>query len=200
MDIAKGDALQLSGNFEVTNSFSAEDPIIGQALATTTQNGKPIPVLVAGIAKFRFTGVLPTVDGAAGVLASDTAGKVKKPASGNGVGRNLKTEVTSQTLTLSSVAAGDQVTLNGVIFTAHASATTPANRQFSIAGTDAEDAAELASVINHATYGVPGVTATVSSNVVTVAANDPDNTTVEVADPASTVAAAVNGGNVWTLL
>ncbi len=200
VSIAKGDAVKLVGGFEVSNSFTAEDVVIGQALADASTNGKPIPVMIAGIAKLRFTGISPLVNGQAGVLASGTSGKVKKPASGNGVGRNLKVEVTSQTLTLATVVAGDSVTINGLTFTAHASTTTPSSRQFSIAGTDAADASELASVINHATYGVPGVTATVSSNVVTVTAKDLDNTTVTVTNPASTITVAVNGGNVWMLL
>ena len=56
-------------------------------------------------------------------------------------------------LTLSTVTAGQQVIVNGVTFTAHATTTTAASREFSIAGTDAEDATELASVLNDATYG-----------------------------------------------
>ncbi|MDD4868524.1 MAG: CehA/McbA family metallohydrolase, partial [Mycobacterium sp.] len=63
-----------------------------------------------------------------------------------------------RTIWLSGVQAGDTVyfTTSGLTFTAHATTTTVSARQFSIAGTDAQDAAELATCLNDATYGVPG--------------------------------------------
>ena len=200
ISIAKGDALKLSGGFEATNALSAEDPVLGQAMGAMTDNEAALAVGVRGVFKFRFTGVSPLVDGTDGVKASDTDGKVKKPASGSGRGLNLKAEVTKQTITLASVAATESVAINGVTFTAHASTTTPADREFSISGDDTADAVELASVINDATYGVPGVTATSSGAVVTVEADDPDNTTVGVVESESTITPAVDGGNVWVLL
>lgn len=90
--IAKGDALKLTGAYTITNETSAEDPILGQAMADATQNSAAIPVKVRGIALFTYTGTAPTVNGAAGVLASATGGAVKAPASGNGVGINLKVD------------------------------------------------------------------------------------------------------------
>jgi hypothetical protein len=67
-------------------------------------------------------------------------------------------------VTLASAAVADwvKVTANGVTltFTAHASTTTAANREFSIAGTDAQDAAELVTVLNDATYGIAPYVAT----------------------------------------
>lgn len=90
--IAKGDALKLSGNYTVTNVTSAEDPLFGQALLASTENSAPIPVKVRGICVFAYDGTAPTVDGAKGVLASATDGKVKTPASGNGVGKNVKVD------------------------------------------------------------------------------------------------------------
>lgn len=70
-------------------------------------------------------------------------------------------ECTNNTLIdLRSVTAGQTVTINGVTFAAHATTTTIASREFSIAGTNTQDAAELATCINDPTYGVPGVTAT----------------------------------------
>lgn len=200
VNIAKGDAVKLTGLFRVTNEFSAEDVVFGQAMAAATKNAQVIPVLVSGVAKFRFSSGLPATDGLRGVAASVNRGIVKPPASGNGTGRNLKTETTKRYLTLTSVAAGDAVTINGVTFTAHATATTPSERKYSISGDNAADAAALASVINDATYGVTGVTATVDGAVVTVAADDWDNTQVDVADAAATIAVAVGGGYVWTLL
>jgi len=58
------------------------------------------------------------------------------------------------TLTLSSVTAGQTVIVGGQTFTAHASTTTAANREFSIAGTNTQDATELHTVLTDATYGI----------------------------------------------
>lgn len=70
------------------------------------------------------------------------------------------------TITLTSVTAGQTITIAGLVFTAHATTTTVASRQFSIAGTNTQDAAELVTCINNATFGVPGITASNSNNVV----------------------------------
>jgi len=74
----------------------------------------------------------------------------------------------SGTITLATFAAGSTVTVNGLVFTGHASTTTVANREFTIAGDNTADAAALAVCINAATYGVPGVTATSALGVVTL--------------------------------
>ncbi|MCH7960024.1 MAG: hypothetical protein IID08_07835 [Candidatus Hydrogenedentes bacterium] len=90
--ITKGDAVKLTGDYEVDNATDAEDAIFGEALADATTNGLAIPVKVRGISIFSYTGSAPTVDGLAGVLASATDGKVKAPLSGNGVGVNVKVD------------------------------------------------------------------------------------------------------------
>ncbi len=90
--IAKGDALKLTGAYTVINATSAEDPIIGQAMAGTDANNTAIPVKVRGVCIFAYTGTAPTVNGAQGIVASATAGSVKAPASGNGHGVNLKVD------------------------------------------------------------------------------------------------------------
>lgn len=92
VDIAKGDALKLTGPYTVSNATEDEDAIFGEALASTTENDKAIPVKVRGISIFRYTGTAPTVDGVKGVVGSDTAGVVKTPESGNGHGVNLKVD------------------------------------------------------------------------------------------------------------
>lgn len=76
-------------------------------------------------------------------------------------------------LTLATVLAGDTVTINGLTFTAHAAVTTPALREFDISGIDSADAVELATCINDATYGVPGITATPAGAVITLSVDDP---------------------------
>ena len=87
--ISNGDAVKVAGNFSVDNAFSAEDTVLGEAMTSSSSNDDLISVKVSGVSLFKFTGTVPVVDGAAGVLASATDGQVKKPASGNGVGRNL---------------------------------------------------------------------------------------------------------------
>ena len=64
----------------------------GQALADEDRNDVPIPVKLRGICLFGYTGSAPVVNGTAGVLASATDGKVKAPASGNGVGINVRVD------------------------------------------------------------------------------------------------------------
>jgi len=63
-------------------------------------------------------------------------------------------------MSLTTVLAGETFILNGLTFTAHATTTTTASREFSISGNDIADAGELATVINDSTDGAPGVTAT----------------------------------------
>ena len=93
--ITKGDAVKLTDDYTVDNATDAEDVVIGQALADSTTNSEAIPVKVRGVCIFAYTGSAPTVDGAAGILASATDGSVKAPASGNGVGVNLKVDTTA---------------------------------------------------------------------------------------------------------
>ena len=93
--IARGDALKLTGNYEVSNATAADDTVFGQAMADATENGVAIPVKLRGICVFGYTGTAPTVNGVAGVTASATDGKVKAPASGNGRGINVKVDTTA---------------------------------------------------------------------------------------------------------
>lgn len=102
--------------------------------------------------------------------------------------------VTELTVTLATFLAGGTVTVNGIVFTAHATTTTKSARQFSIAGTDTQDAAELVSCINDPTYGVPGVVASNAAGVVTLKAIVPGETVVTAAstpDDATCVKATI---------
>ncbi len=94
------------------------------------------------------------------------------------------------TLTLATVLAGQSVTVNGVTFTAHASTTTAANREFSISGTDDADVTALAGLINDPVYGVPGVVASVASNVITICGVEPGAVLVTASASAATVTVA----------
>jgi hypothetical protein len=92
ININPGDAVKLTGPYEVNNATDAEDVVFGEALAAADANSVAIPVKIRGISIFTYTGAAPTVNGVAGVLASANAGAVKAPASGNGVGLNLKVD------------------------------------------------------------------------------------------------------------
>lgn len=97
-------------------------------------------------------------------------------------------------VTLASVTAGDTVTINGCEFTAHASTTTTSKREFSIAGNNDADAAALVTCINDATYGVPGVTATAASNVVSLTRDALHNTVTLTTSNTTRLATESAGG------
>lgn len=95
VDIVKGQAVELVGGYVVDNDTDDEDAVFGQAQADSTENDDLIPVKVRGVCVFEYAGSAPTVDGAAGIVASATDGKVKAPASGNGRGINLKVDTSA---------------------------------------------------------------------------------------------------------
>lgn len=89
-------------------------------------------------------------------------------------------------VTLVSVAEGDSVSVNGQSFEA-ADAQDADEREFDVSGTDAEAATSLAALVNsnvlggtEGAVGVPGVTASVASNVVTFAKRFPNVIDIEV--------------------
>ncbi len=92
-------------------------------------------------------------------------------------------------ITLATFLAGQTVTItpyiNGVaqtalVYTAHATVTTVASREFKIDGDDTADAVALCVCLNDATYGVPGCYASNAAGVVTIKAID-DITTIKIA-------------------
>lgn len=112
--------------------------------------------------------------------AKDAAATGAKAITGAEATITANALVTEATVTLATFLADGTITINGLVFTAHADTTTPANREFSIAGTDTQDAAELVTCINDATYGVPGVTASNNAGVVTLIATDPGEKVITV--------------------
>lgn len=125
------------------------------------------------------------------VQATDAAGTGSKNVAGATCTITANTLVKSGTLTLATALAGETVVINGITFTAHATTTTVANREFSIAGTDTQDAAELVTCINDATYGVPGVTATSNLGVVTLVATSPGDVAITLAGDTNITAATL---------
>lgn len=118
--------------------------------------------------------------------ATDAAGTGAQLITGATATVTANTAVTEMTIALATVLAADAITINGVTFTAHATVTTAANREFSISGNDTADAAELATVINDTAYGVSGVTATANSGTITLKATTPGETTITATTAAST--------------
>ncbi len=88
--------------------------------------------------------------------------------------------VAEATVTLATFLATGTITINGLVFTAHATVTTYADREFKIDGSDTQDGDELVLCINHATYGVPGVTAENAAGVVTLISTIPGEKTITV--------------------
>lgn len=122
--------------------------------------------------------------------ATDASGTGAKAIAGAEATITANTSVTAATLTLATVLATHAVTINGVTFTGHADTTTAATREFAINGDDTADAAALAGLINDATYGVTGVTATAALGVITLTATDPGETAITIANAAATITAA----------
>lgn len=122
--------------------------------------------------------------------AKDAAGTGSKALTGAEATITANASVTVATLTLATVTAGSAVTINGLTFTAHASTTTPANREFSVAGDDTADAAALTGLINDATYGVPGVKATANAGAITLTATEPGERSVTITNAAATITPA----------
>ena len=97
-------------------------------------------------------------------------------------------KVIGMTITCANVVAGDEVTINGIKFTAAADADIP-NNVFAIGANDTACAASLVLAINHAA-GVPGVTATSALGVVTLAIDEPREITLTAASPDATITVA----------
>lgn len=103
------------------------------------------------------------------IQATSAAGAGAKAVTGAPLGEAVGGVLdTAETLTLATVLAAEAITINGLVFTAHATVTNKSLRQFSIGGDDTVDAAALASCINDPQYGVPGVLATPAAAVITL--------------------------------
>lgn len=121
--------------------------------------------------------------------AQAAAGTGAKAVTNNAATITANTKVAALTITCATVVATDEVTVNGLKFTAAAAEDLP-NRVFTVGVNDTACAASLVKAINHATAGVPGVTATSALGVVTVTASDPGEVTVTAASPDATITVA----------
>ena len=113
--------------------------------------------------------------------AQDAAGTGAKPVTNNAATITANTKVAAATLTVDKVVATNKVTVNGLVFEAAANADL-AKRKFEVGAADADCATSLAAAINHATAGVPGVTASANAAVVTLTVDEPGEMTITITD------------------
>lgn len=103
---------------------------------------------------------------------------------GGDIGRRMTLIYPKQyRLVLASVAAGETLTISDGTtsqdYTAHATTTTTANREFSISGSDTADAGELVTCINDATDGHPTISATdLGAGIIRLDVDDPCDGTI----------------------
>ncbi|NSW92313.1 MAG: hypothetical protein HPY74_16875 [Firmicutes bacterium] len=122
--------------------------------------------------------------------AQDAAGTGAKIITNNAATITANAHVAEATLTVAAVQVGDQVTINGLTFTGAAAADL-LNRVFLADGVDNNaTAASLAEAINHATAGVPGITASANAAVVTLTVTEPGETDITITDAAATITPA----------
>ena len=173
----------------ITEEIKVDIGLVSQALNNSNATGKYHPIKdYPKIAAILNGGAMAaTKTSKIEILqASDAAGTATKGIPTTAAQEALATItanalVTEMTITLATFLVDGVITINDLDFTAHATTTTPANREFSIAGTtDTDDAAELVTCINDATYGVPGITATSALGVVTLVSTEPGETVITV--------------------
>lgn len=121
--------------------------------------------------------------------AKDAAGTDAEVVTNNAATITANTKVAAATLTVDTVVATNKVTINGLTFEAAADADL-ANRKFAVGANNAACATSLAAAINHATAGVPGVTASAAQAAVTLTSTEPGEVTITITDAAATITPA----------
>lgn len=125
--------------------------------------------------------------------AKDRNGTSVKNITGAACTVTANTNVNELKVTLTTVAAGATLTVNGLVFTAHATATTPSAREFAINGTDTSDAENLVTCLNDPVYGVPNIHAENAANVVTISAMEDLGARVTAVSSAGTMVVVTLG-------
>lgn len=181
----------------ISQRYKIDLGLVGQTLNNSNATGPYFPA--AGYRKF----LAICVDGASALdkttqiewmQATDSAGtgaKVVKQANASS-GTESKalttasattiTKATEVTIDPTNTANGDTITINGLTYTAHTDTTDKSKRQFSIAGTDQQDATELYGCLTDATYGITylGITVTDDTNGLLTLRAQGDETTLTV--------------------
>ncbi len=98
VSLQRGDAVKLTGDYEVTSSFAEGDIVFGQVLTDCVENGAAVPVRVRGICDFRYSGEVPAVDGISGVAGAVEAGLVTRSNAANATGLAVKVDSAAGTV------------------------------------------------------------------------------------------------------
>jgi hypothetical protein len=125
--------------------------------------------------------------------AKDAAADGAKEIANSTATITANTGVAEATITAGTVVANDKVTINGIEFKAVSTTPDAAKREFLAGGADnkGDTADTLAAAINHATAGVPGVTAASDgTSKVTLTADEPGEVVITITDAASTLTVA----------
>jgi len=113
------------------------------------------------------------------VQATDAEGTDSKNVTGATVDLSANSGATEATVQSDDPDVDDTVTINGIVFTAKTSEDTD-DREFDQSGTDAQTATSLANCVNDADNGVPGVSATASTDTVTLTVDEPGELALDV--------------------
>jgi len=117
--------------------------------------------------------------------ATDAAGTGAKVITNNAATATVPAKVIAANVTLLNAVVGSAITINGLTFTG-AAATDATKREFIASGNDAADCTALISCINHAVYGVPGVTAAEGAgDSIDLTVSEPGETTITITDAAA---------------
>ena len=190
--------VESTGQFSISGNDAADaaelvkcmnDATAGLAGCTVTSSGAVVTIVsdatISAVTGSAVSGLKVTVDHAV-TKSSDvaegqelffsgtnTSPVISKAPSGKHFGWALE-PVADTKITLASVTNDQTIIINGITFTAKTSTTTLSSRFFSIAGTDAQDAALLVANINDDTYGINNIVATdATGGVITLASADP---------------------------
>lgn len=117
--------------------------------------------------------------------ATNAAGTGAKFVTNNVATATVPAKVIAANVTLLNAVVGSAITINGLTFTG-AAATDATKREFIASGNDAADCTALISCINHAVYGVPGVTAAEGDgDSIDLTVSEPGETTITITDAAA---------------
>ncbi len=98
VSLRRGDAVKLTGDYEVINTFAEGDLVFGQVMADCAGNGAAVPVRVRGVCDFRYSGETPSVDGISGVTGAAEAGLVTVSNGANAKGLAVKVDSAAGTV------------------------------------------------------------------------------------------------------
>lgn len=192
---------------KITERIKADVGLIGQTINNSNATGpyydmrgwrKAAAVCIDGanvvnkVTKLEFLQATAAAGtGAKAVKQANSSTGTESSASNTAAATKLS-NVTKATVTLTSAANGEKLTITDTdgtdyVYTAHTDTTTAASRQFKIDGTDAQDATALYGLLTHATYGVPGLSfADSTSGAITITVKDAGEGTFSVATSAVT--------------